>query len=44
MHANAHLVRQLAVLVARLEELAPDAVEAAVVRRQQLPVLLAHLR
>ena len=41
---QAHLVRKAAVLVARLQQLAPHGVEALVVLRQQRPVLLPHLR
>jgi hypothetical protein len=38
------LVREAAVLVPRLEQLAPHVVEARMVLRQQAAVLLAHLR
>jgi len=40
---GARLVRESAVLVAGLQQLAPDGVEALVVPREQRPVLLAHL-
>lgn len=39
--AHAHLVRKAAVLIASLHELAPDFVEALVVRLEQAPVRLA---